>query len=689
MKKNHFFNNDVCIVGIGCILPDANNPQEFWDNILEGNCSIRKIPEERWPNKLYFSSDKKEEDKTYSNTAAFIKNDRLEKINEKLKLDSRKNNRAHTLVLSATDQALKRINPNTLEKARKNTAIFLGCMEIDEAFSGGKFYLQNKKSLKDYIIKNNIKNKEQIFKKIKEYFYGSNCNKEGAVASVLMTSAINLVRQRFGLKGEGALIDAACASSLAAIDVSVGALKSYKTDLVITGGVESNLAPDTFVLFSKVGALSPRRCLPFDKRTEGLSQGEGAVVFVLQRLEDAIKDGNKIYGVIRSVGSSSDGQSSSLFSPSVRGQILALERAYSGLDKSSVDYIEGHGTGTKLGDAIEIEALNIFFKDKKIPIGSVKSLIGHTKGAAASAGLLKCLLSLQNKVIPPSKYLETFIGASGNHIYINKKPIDLANSRHPLRFGISSFGFGNANFHLVLDEFDKNSSQIIRAKNESTADPIVILSRGSVALKEVDFDLIASKFKIPPQSLSQIDKIQLQALLATAKAFEKANIEINSLDKEKTMVISASCLGLDSAIGLACRVKHFEFIKTLDFLDNALLNLMIKHKNKFPQVTEDTGPGVLNNVIAGRICNQFDFKGENFNVDSDFNSFPAALNIAVRKLQERSGIVVLTYGEEKLNKNEMRISRRDINCLLLSTLSLAKNNNYPIYEIIEKINYYD
>jgi acyl transferase domain-containing protein len=372
----------------------------------------------------------------------------------------------------------------------------------------------------------------------------------------------------------------------------------------------------------------------------------------------------------------------------VKGQILALEKAYADLDKN-VDYIECHGTGTKLGDAIELKALNNFFKGRKIPVGSVKSLIGHTKGAAGACGVLKCVLSLQNRKISPSKYLETFIGSQGDPIYINKKIIDLSSRQHLLRFGISSFGFGNANFHVVLDEFDRKNSQVMKAKSKRAFDPIVVLGHSSLPFKKVNFKLIKSKFKIPPQSFLQIDKVQLQSLLAITEALEKSNIEINFLDKKQISVIAASCLGLNAAMSLYKRVRHFEFIDALNFLDKASLDLMIKHKDKFPKITEDTGPGALNNVIAGRICNVFDLQGENFNVDCDFNSFPAALNIAVGKLQEKEGIIALVYCEEELNKDEACIERKGVNCLLLSTLSLAKKNNYPICEIIERIKYYD
>ncbi len=688
MKKNTYYNNDVCVVGIGCVLPDSNDPREFWENVSQGNCSITKIPNQRWKSDLYFSLDKKAEDKTYSNTAASVKTEQLIKICEKFELDSTKINRLQIMALGATAQALGCLNPEALIEDKKKAAVFLGCMEIDEELTLEKFYLHEKESLQRYLEKNNLKNKEKILGEFQKHFFENVPSAENIISSKLTTSVISLIKKRFEIKGEGALIDAACASSLAAIDIAAKALRDYKINLAVTGGIESNLGPDTFVLFSKVGALSSGHCLPFDKKADGLSQGEGAAIFVLQRLEDAIREKNKIYGILKSFGSSSDGKKSSLFSPSVEGQVLAYERAYLGLDKKSVDYVECHGTGTKIGDGVEVSALNKFFEGRKIPIGSVKALVGHTKGAAGSAGLLKCLLSLQHKKIAPSKYLEKFIGQRGRGIYINKRPINLKNISKKIRFGISSFGFGNVNYHLVLDEFDIDC-KIRNLEEKAKKTQVVILGKGSTSVEDINYDFIVNKFNVPMQSLSHIDKIQLGALLAVDAAFEKSNISINSLNKNEVSVISASCLGLDAAVELAYRIRHFEFVDAFNFLEKESLDLLIKHKGKFPAVSEDTGPGVLNNVIAGRVCNTFDFKGSNFNVDCDTNSFPAALNIAIAKLQETKGIVILLYLTDKTSEKEIAPAEKEINCIILSTVEYAKKNDYPICDIIKNVNYYE
>ncbi|MFZ2187396.1 MAG: beta-ketoacyl synthase N-terminal-like domain-containing protein [Candidatus Moraniibacteriota bacterium] len=692
MKRHSYYNNDICVVGVGCVLPGARNPREFWKNILAENCSIKEMPEERFKKSLYFSNDKNEKDKAYSNQAAFIENSWLEKICEDAGLDFSKNNRLQVMSVEAARQALSCLRAGSLKKRTENTSVFLGCMETDAGFALEKFFSYNETSLKKYIEKSGLKDQQRIFGAIKKHCGGGGSTAENEkIATVLAMSAVSAIKKQFSVRGEGVLVDAACASSLAALDTAANALRNYQTDFAITGGAESNLKPDSFVLFSKVGALSSGTCLPFDKRTDGLSQGEGAVIFALQRMEDAVKDKNKIYGVIQSIGGSSDGRGSSLFSPSLGGQLLAYERAYQGLDKESVDYIECHGTGTKLGDSMEVKSLNKFFPSGKIPIGSVKSLIGHTKGAAGAAGLLKCLLMMEKKTIPSSRYIRSSMAPQEGTVYTNKKPMQIRRKNKPLRFGVSSFGFGNINYHVVLDEFKENGAVMPPAVKKPAGErEIAVIGEGSARYDEIDPSLFVEKFKIPPKSLPHTDKIQLLALSAVHDAFEKSNIKIDSLDKEKVSVLSASIIGLDAALDFAYRIMTFEFQEALNFLDEESLNAMVTYKNRFPEVTEDTGPGILNNVIAGRICNTFDFKGKNFNIDADLNSFPAALKIALAEFARYDGIIALVFCEEKLDKKRMRIARKQaVSCILLSTLDVAKQENYPIRRLIKSVHYHE
>lgn len=678
--------NDICIVGRGCVLPEASRPEEFWTNIISGTCSIRQMPEERFDKRLYFSRERLAKDKSYSSYAGFVDDEDLKKISKRLGLVFSRNRRLEIMSLEATRQAFACLKQKR-KKILENTTLFIGCMEASDGFSLENFFAFNKKFLKQYIQKSNIKSKKKAFDAIEQYF-NHEVDDALQIDAVLTTSVIDVLKKKFHLKGEGVLVDAACASSLAAIESAVDALKNYETDMAVTGGIESNLRPDSFVLFSKVGALSEKRCLPFDEQTDGLSQGEGAVIFVLQRMEDALRDGNTIYGIIRSVGSASDGNSSSLFSPSIEGQLLSYDRAYQSIDPQSIDYIECHGTGTKLGDKTEINSLNAFFK-KKIPIGSVKSLVGHTKGSAGAVGLLKCLLLMEQKIIPPTRYITSSMAPQNGNVYVNKRPLSLRKkSKHKaLRCGVSAFGFGNINYHVVVEEWKKEGkikSQLMLQEPET----IVVIGEGIAVYKDIDSDVLVRQFNIPPKSIASIDKIQLLALSAVQDAFEKSHIAIDSLKKESVSVLSASIIGLESALHFSYRIITAEFEKVFDPSDENMKKMFAKYKDRFPEVTEDTGPGILNNVIAGRICNTFDFKGKNFNVDADFNSFASALKLAKRELQKNDGIVILVFCREKLDTERKYILRKDeVSCLLLTTLRRAKEESYPIQKLIQSIRY--
>lgn len=687
MKKYTWHTDDVCIVGIGCVLPDADTPEEFWENIANGTCSIRTIPEDRWNSELYFSTDKKEDDKTYSNVAGFVEKERIERFAKKLGLDQAAHNRLQVMALEAATQAVGCLRKDSLKKINGNAAVVLGCMEIDEALTMEKWYEQNKELLGQHSEAHGLQSKEMLGR-IERHCNRNDMTEEAKVGSVLTTSVIDMLRRRFGLRGEGMLVDAACASSLVAVDTGMQMVRNREVGMAVVGGMESNLGPDTFVLFSKVGALSEGKCRPFDVRRDGLSQGEGAVMFVLQRMDDAVRDGNTVYGVLRAAGSSSDGRSTSLFSPSVNGQVLAYERAYEGLDRNEVDYVECHGTGTRRGDEVEVAALNKFFGGRVIPIGSVKALIGHTKGAAGAAGLLKCVMALRHRLIAPLPYIGQFIGADKNSVYVNKEPIDGEAIRKPLRFGVSSFGFGNINYHIVLDEYAEGDDVIERQRAESN-DKIVVIGESAMEPDAVDGAKITSAYRIPKQSVPHIDSVQLQGLLAVSAAFASAGIDSDALNKDEVSVIAASCLGLRSATDLAERVRCFELRSALKDMGNDVIDCMMRYKDRFVGLSEDTGPGVLNNVIAGRICNEFDFKGPNYNIDCDFNSFPAAMGAAMRRLHERPGIVVVVYADEQLSASKSKVERGAVRCMMLSTLSYAKMHDYPIVKTIKQVQFYD
>ncbi len=277
------------------------------------------------------------------------------------------------------------------------------------------------------------------------------------------------IANKFDLHGANHTTDAACASSLAALYSAVADLSLQRSDLVITGGVDTSNDIPMYRCFTSTPALSPTGdCRPFSAAADGTMLGEGIVMFALKRIADAERDGDHVYAVIRGVGASSDGRGTAIYAPLPAGQVRALQRAYesAGYGPETVELVEAHGTGTGAGDAAEFSALGEVFGAAGRPdrqwcaLGSVKSQIGHTKAAAGAAGMLKAVLALQHKVLPPTIKVDRpnpALGLEGSPFYLNTatrpwvRPA--AGDAHPRRASVSSFGFGGTNFHVALEEY--------------------------------------------------------------------------------------------------------------------------------------------------------------------------------------------------------------------------------------------
>ncbi|GEM_PF-2228885 len=288
---------------------------------------------------------------------------------------------------------------------------------------------------------------------------------------------VNRISFFFNWRGPSEPVDTACSSSLVAVHRAIKAIHDGDCELAIAGGVSAVLSPLAFVAFSKAGMLSPEgRCKAFDSRADGYVRGEGVGAIFLKPLERAIADGDQIYGVIRGSAINHCGDSGSLTSPRAGAQAECIATAHerAGLDPATITYIEAHGTGTKLGDPVEFEGLKLAFaeihqrrgqpqtQEGYCGLGSVKTNIGHLEGAAGIAGLLKVLLALRHKTLPPLLHFQELnpaIHAAHSPFYLVRQPTawnalrDAAGKAIPRRAGVNSFGFGGVNAHVVIEEF--------------------------------------------------------------------------------------------------------------------------------------------------------------------------------------------------------------------------------------------
>lgn len=475
-KKNSM--SPIAIVGIGCLFPKADNPQEYWINIREGVDAITDIPETHWKPEDYFDADKTAPDMTYAKRGGFINVQGFSPLLYGLSPNNiEATDTTQLLAMVVTRQALLDANYSTARNAgdgrefdRDRTSVIMGVtgtLELVIPLGARLGHPIWRKALANAGI--DAETTEDIVQRIADGYVPW---QENSFPGLLGNVAAGRIANRFDFGGTNCVVDAACASSLSALHLATMELNAGRVDMAITGGVDTFNDIFMYMCFSKTPALSPTgNSRPFAKEGDGTILGEGIGAVVLKRLDDAKRDNDKIYAVIRGIGSSSDGRGNAIYAPSATGQTKAIWNAYREADVTprSIELVEAHGTGTAVGDAVEAKALSgVYAEDNAdetwCAIGSVKSMIGHTKAAAGVAGLIKTIMALQHKVLPPSIKVDEpleIINPGTSPVYLNtvKRPW-LKTQSTPRRAGLSSFGFGGSNFHVVLEEAEEIKTEI-------------------------------------------------------------------------------------------------------------------------------------------------------------------------------------------------------------------------------------
>ena len=448
-RKEHPCN--IAIIGMACLLPKAPNLRVYWENILNKVDAITEVPEDRWDWRLYFDQDPKARDKVYSKWGGFLNDMPFDPMQYGMPPNTLPSiEPLQLLTLEVVRQALGDAGYANRPFAREYTSVILGV-------GGGAGDLGQQYAIRSGLPLLLENPSPEVWERLPEWT-------EDSFAGILLNVAAGRVANRFDLGGVNYTVDAACASSLAAVYLATRELEAGTSDMVIVGGADTVQNPFAYLCFSKTRALSPRgRCRTFDESADGIVISEGVAVLVLKRLADAERDGDRIYAVIKAVAGSSDGRDKGLTAPRPEGQVRALDRAYAkaGFSPATVGLIEAHGTGTVAGDQAEVESLSRVFNAARAlrqscAVGSVKSMIGHTKCAAAAASLMKVALALHHKVLPPTINVEKPNPIlAGSPFYVNTEPRPWihVDADHPRRAGVSSFGFGGTNFHAVLEEY--------------------------------------------------------------------------------------------------------------------------------------------------------------------------------------------------------------------------------------------
>jgi len=439
-KKENY--EPIAIIGMACRFPaGANTPQAYWQQLIEGSDVLEEIPPSRWDINAYFNPDHKAHGKMVTRKGGFITDlDQFDALffhispKEAVFLDPNQRIALETSWHALQDAS---IDPSSLEDS--NTGVFLGVMFHDY----------------DILV-------ERADLKQENLGYLNIGTSAGAVAG--------RVSYCLGLQGPSMVIDTACSSSLVALHEACQHLHNHECHLALAGGVNLMLLPEVSISFSQANMLSPDNCCKsFSDDANGYVRSEGCGIIVLKRLSDAQKDGDKILAVIKSSTVNQDGASSGMTAPNRLAQekllVKALELA--AITPDDVDYLEAHGTGTPLGDPIEIGAINTVYQGRNTPlyIGSVKSNIGHLEAAAGVAGLIKVILSLQHEIIPANLHFK----ALNRRIHLEDIPAEIVTKQLAWQksdkarcAGVSSFGFTGTNAHVIIEEAPLQDSNALK-----------------------------------------------------------------------------------------------------------------------------------------------------------------------------------------------------------------------------------
>ncbi|MBF0226604.1 MAG: SDR family NAD(P)-dependent oxidoreductase [Desulfobacterales bacterium] len=571
----------IAIIGIGCMFPEANGYRQFWQNLVDEKNSIKEIPPERWDIKKYYSPDRDEPNKSISKWCGLVDNiDMFD--NRFFNISPREANNMdpqQRLLLEVTWQCIEDSGVELLNLQKKITSVFVGVMAIDyhqEASSG------------DVITDS----------------YACLGNYKGILA--------NRISYAFGLKGQSISIDAACASSLLSIHEAKRSLQTGESDYAIAAGVSLSFHPWKYISFSKARMLSPDgQCKTFDNDANGYVPGDGVGVLLLKRLDEAIADNNHIYGIIKGSAVNHGGNTLSITAPRVESQKDVILAAYedAGINPDNVTYIEAHGTGTSLGDPIEVEALTQAFSKftKHIQfckIGSVKTNIGHLEAAAGAAGVIKVLMMMKYGKIPKTLNIKTL----NPMIPFDQSPFIVARSLNdwqprkkklPLLAGVSSFGMGGVNSHVVIEEYIPESK--IEKETEGKYSHLFILSAKSLhSLKGM-----INEWKDFTET-EEFDKLNLRDICATLMTGRcvfpyRYGCHIKTKEELK-MFLENSVLSTSKQTGQSCCVR----VGRINLESSSQIKPLLNRNNIFKQHFNKTMQFLLSLDNAQNVIKEFD-----------------------------------------------------------------------------------
>ena len=449
----------VAVIGMYCRFPGAPNPNALWRLLLGGEEAVADVAPQRWQTGNVWAGERPLRAGHLDGIEGFDAEFFGISPREAIAMDPQQR-----LMVELSWEALEdaRIIPTQLQG--RSVGVFVGAMEDDYA-------------------------------KLVNH-YGAGAVTQQTLTGVHRSIIANRVSYLLGLQGPSLVIDSAQSSSLVAVHLAVESLRRGESSLAIAGGVHLNILPETFLMADRLGGLSPDgRCYTFDARANGYARGEGGGVVVLKPLRQALRDGDRVHCVIRGSAVNNGGAGDHLMAPRQEGQEAVLCRAYqrAGVDPAEVRFVELHGTGTPTGDPVEAAALGAVLGSRHSPdvpllVGSVKTNIGHLEGAAGIAGLIKAILCVRERTLAPSLNFQTpnpSIPLDLLNLRVNEVALPLVDTGRPLVAGVSSFGMGGTNAHVVLEQAPVVADEVRAVGSGGSVGPIPVVAsaHGPVALR--------------------------------------------------------------------------------------------------------------------------------------------------------------------------------------------------------------
>jgi acyl transferase domain-containing protein/NAD(P)-dependent dehydrogenase (short-subunit alcohol dehydrogenase family) len=695
---------DIAVVGMGCIVPNANNLQQYWENIVSGDMYFKDMPKSLWHLKNFYSEDKTIPEKSYTIKGAFIDNFDFPALKYKMPpANLRGIDPAQLMTVVATEEALEDAGIPFRDESLTEGITIIGASGVDGFAHSAAFLKRHTflKFMKPVLDSHGVD--EETYQKLYEQMTrelderGHIWNSSVAAVGAIPSSISNRVAQIFGLRGMNMTVDGACASSFVAIDAACHALMAGDANVAVAGGTDLGTNPPIYVGFSAVNGLSTKGIAnPFDHSADGLVIGEGTAIVVLKRLEDALKNGDRIRAVIRGIGSSSDGAGQAIYNPSVQGRARALENALKNAetDRNEIQFIEAHATSTVVGDANEYDAISTVYGKRTNPqpikLGSVKQQIGHLKAAAGVVGMVKTVLAMDNGLYPHMPRFEKLTPLANLVTDCLEVPTELTewtpNPDGKRVAAVTSSGFGGVNYHMILEQgesYDVPPPRVvpdrrlavvgIACRTAGADNPETFwnnITEGKDTFSRVtepekfgwenhfnkgpdnekintyvvseldDYDANLLKHKIFPKAVSQISPTQLLALDTCDRLLEQYGFDYS---EPKNIGLSFGSMHDDYYPTIFYPMLPDEYTDAIhctevsksmdaDVLAEACAVASAKIKEKYPPVTEHTLPGWMTNITAGRVANKLNCHGPNFTVDSACSSGMAALVPAMYQL---------------------------------------------------------